>query len=96
MAKGRSSRNGQGAVKAVEVLGEKRAHTVASLIGCPLGSLECRTGGNGHRWIRVTVPPGVAAFFDHSAVSVRAGTPQGIVERLRRHPARSTTAPATG
>ena len=89
-------RNGQGTAKAVEVLGEVRARRAASLLGCRLDTLQCTCGGKDRRWIRVSVPEGLAAFFDQSGVSIRAGTPDGIITKLRKHPARITTVPATG
>ena len=91
----RTSCNGQRAAKAVKVLGEKKARHVAGILGCRLGFLECEKGGKDRRWIRVSVPEGVAVCFDHSEVSVRAGTPDGIITKLLKHPSR-LTAPATG
>lgn len=87
-------RNGQGAAKAVRVLGEEVAAEVEKILGCPLDLVHCQKGKDG-RWYRVTVPEGVAAAFDRNAVSVRAANPGGIVTKLLQHPER-ITASASG
>jgi len=91
---GSSSRSGQGAAKAVRVLGEKAAVQAAETLDCPIGALRCQKGKDG-RWYRVEVPEGVAVAFDYSKVSVRADSPDGIVQKLLQHPSR-LTAPASG